>query len=276
MVYNNRDYPHPVLGVNDSVEGQFNVRLSIKPGKDTIRIEPIYNIDNIDIKELVEDQKAEFICQVYCNSTMYREIFKFSNAISKPIAIPTIRLRDEVELHFFVCASNDIPNYTNSKSHVDYGANSFYLNKGDFLAYGGKAIFNANKRPEELKSISSFMQIEQYDQQNGPIKNFYDGSKIIVQLPKSDFEKYLEVAGNKYSEQLLHSSVVLPALMDAIDKVNNEGEEFGDNTWFKILSKLLEENGDGNNSPLIAGQRILDNPLNRTFNTIDSLLYSED
>ena len=274
MVYNNRDYPHPVLGLNNSVDGEFNVHLSIKAGKDSIRIEPIFDLDNDYIGKLIVDQKAEFVFQVYCRSTMYREIFKSSNAISEPTVIPTVRLRDEVEIHFFVCASKDISNYNNPRFHEDYDNIEFYLNKGDFLAYGGKAIFNANKTPEELRSVSSFMQIERYNKQNGPIKNFYDGSKIIIQLSQSDFEKYIEVAGNKYSEQLLHSSVVLPALMDAIDKVNNSGEEFNENSWFRILSHLLFETGDGNNTPLIAGQKILDNPINRTFKTIDSLLYS--
>ena len=76
MVYNNREYPHPVLGVDDSISGRFDIHLSVKAGKDTIRIEPIFNLENECIARLIQDKKALFATQVYCRSTMYRSLFK--------------------------------------------------------------------------------------------------------------------------------------------------------------------------------------------------------
>lgn len=275
MVYNNRDYPHPVMGVMNNVGGELDIHLNVKAGKDTIRLESIYHLDNDDLKSLIEEEKACYTVQVYCRSTMYRQVFKSNKSISEQIVIQAYKLRDQVELDFFICASEDLEKYCNSRAHKDYDNASFSIAKGDILAYGGHGLFYANKTPEELKAVSSFMQIDRYDVNNGPIQNFYDGDKIIIRLSKNDYEKYIEVAGNQYSEQLLHSAVVLPALMDAINKTNTS-TEFEECSWFQILKKLIEEQSKGNDNPLFAGQKILDNPLNRTFKTIDNLLYQED
>jgi hypothetical protein len=276
MVYNNREYPHPVLGIEDAIEGKFNVHLSVKAGKDTIRIEPVFDLENDDINSMIQNKQAQFATQIYCRSTMYRSIFKSESSIQQKIVIPTSDLRNEVQLDFFVCAATDIQSYCNSKAHPDYGDISFQLNKGEILAYGGHGVFHANKSPEELKAISSFMQIERTEKDSGPIQNSYHGEKIVVQLSKNDYEKYRDIAGNQYAEQLLHSSVVLPALMDAIEQTKEPSSEFTDNSWYKILQALVAEKGKGNDNALYAGQKILDNPINRAFKTIDNLIYNED
>lgn len=38
MLYNNREYPHPVLGLGDAVNGEFKTHLNVKAGKQTIKI----------------------------------------------------------------------------------------------------------------------------------------------------------------------------------------------------------------------------------------------
>ncbi|MDC7993539.1 hypothetical protein [Altibacter sp. HG106] len=275
MVYNNREYPHPVLGIENAIKGKFNVHLSVKAGKDTIKIEPVFDLENMDIISMIQNGQALFATQVYCRSTMYRSLFKSESSVQQKIIIPTKELRNEVQLDFFVCAAKDIKDYCNSQAHADYNGVYFQLGKGEILAYGGQGVFHANKTPEELKAISSFMQIEKTEKENGPIQNSYHGEKIIVQLSKNDYEKYRDIAGHQYAEQLLHSSVVLPALMDAIEIVKDPTSEFSDNSWFKILQSLVEEKSKGNDNALFSGQKILDNPLNRTFKTIDNLVYNE-
>jgi hypothetical protein len=275
MVYNNREYPHPVLGIEDSVLGSFKVHLSVKTGNDII-IEPVYELVNDDLNTLLVENKVEFVTQVYCRSTMYRTNYRTTKSISDKIIIPANELRNEVELDFFICASIDLVSYRNSQAHSDYDNSSFNISKGEILAYGGHGVFHANKTPLELKAISSFMQIDKYDKDNGPIQNFYDGEKIIIRLSINDYNKYLEIAGNQNVEQLLHSGVVLPALMDAIGQVNGASDEFAENNWYKILQGLIDEKSNGNDNPLHVGQKILDYPLNRAFKTIDELIFRED
>lgn len=172
MLYNNREYPHPVLGVGDAVEGQFITHLSIKAGKKAIIIEPVFHLTNHDLNTLITENLAVFAIQIYCRATMFRQLFKSNDAIPKHISIPTPELRESVELDFFICANDNISDYTNSSWHPDFNGFSFPVEKGDILAYGGKGVFNANKTPEELRAISAFMNIDKYDKENGPIVNY--------------------------------------------------------------------------------------------------------
>ncbi len=278
MIYNNREYPHPVLGIgigdDASVGGLFNVHLSIKAGRETIRIEPVFKMDNKYINNLINEGKATFATQIYCRATMFRELRKSQNTIPETIVIPTPKLREEVEIDFFVCANEHLPDYTNSQSHSDYSSFTFNIEKGEILAYGGKGVFNANKTPEELKAVSAFMNIDKDNKENGPIHNFYDGPKITILLSENDYLKYQDIKINEFAIQVLHSGVVLPALMEAVEKVLDQDDEFADKRWYQIVEKLIQEKGDA--GTLITSQRILDNPVNRSFNTIEKLLHYGD
>ncbi len=274
MLYNNREYPHPVLGIGDSVAGEFKVHLSVKAGRETVKIESVFELGNADLNKLIEDGKAVFATQIYCRGTMYRNIINSKTAIAKQFIIPTSKLRDQVEVDFFVCAEEMIPSYTNSASHSDYNGYSFSIEKGDILAYGGKGIFNANKTPEELKAISAFMNVDKYENENGPFYNFYDGDKITIRLSESDYIKYQQIVSNPFISDIVHSSVVLPALMEAIEIINSGSDDYKDKAWYNILDKLIEETKE--DVLLKVGQKILANPINRAFNTIKQMIEFED
>lgn len=214
-----------------------------------------------------------FVTQIYCRATMFREMIKSDTSVSKPIVIPTPKLREQVEVDFFVCANENIPEYTNSASHSDYSGFSFPVEKGELLAYSGKGIFNANKTPEELKAISAFMNIDKHEKENGPIYNFYDGPKITIRLPENDYMKYQKIVSD-YTEDIVHSSVVLPALMDAISEIQSGTVDYSDKDWYGILREMVNEAKEEN--LLKIGQKILDNPVNRAFNTIQKMIEYED
>lgn len=274
MLYNNREYPHPVLGVGDAVNGEFKTHLNVKAGKQTIKIEPVFELDNKDLNSLIEEGKAVFVTQIYCRATMFREMIKSDTSVAKPIVIPTPKLREQVEVDFFVCANENIPEYTNSASHPDYSGFSFPVEKGELLAYSGKGIFNANKTPEELKAISAFMNIDKYEKENGPIYNFYDGSKITIRLPENDYMKYQQIVSNPFVANIVHGAVVLPALMDAVNEIQSGSGEFSDKDWYRILGEMVNDAKQEN--LLKIGQKILDNPVNRAFNTIQKMIEYED
>jgi len=274
MIYNNREYPHPVLGIGDAVAGEFKVHLSVKAGQETVRIEPVFELDNDDLNTVIAEGKAAFAAQVYCRGTMYRDLIKSEKAVAKPVMIPTPKLRDRVEVDFFVCATETIPEYVNSASHSDYSGYTFNIEKGEILAYGGQGVFNANKTPEELKAISAFMNIDKYDKENGPIYNFYDSEKITIRLPENDYLMYQHIVNNPFVANILHSSVVLPALMDAIDVLQSGTGDYSERSWHRILEKMVEETKQDNLMKI--GQKILDNPVNRAFRTVQKMIEYED
>jgi hypothetical protein len=274
LIYNNRNYPYPVLGVNEDINGEFQVHLSVDADKDYIKVKPTFLLNNNTLKNIIDGKKALFATQVYCRATMFRTMFKSESSKPDPILIETPKLREEVELHFFICANKKIVTYKNDDFHEDYQGFSFDIDRGDILGYGGKGTFNASKAPEELRAVSSFMNIDKHNHNHNYAYNNYDSAKITILLSEKDYHAYQEIAANPSTTDILHSSVVLPALIEAIHEIELGKDDYSENAWFKILKSLIEETKETN--LLKIAQKILDNPINRSFSTIKRIINIED
>lgn len=271
MFYNNRQYPHPVLGVGDDVSGSIEVELRVSSTGKEIEISPSYKIENGRLLDMIEKEQALFVSHLYCRGTMYREVFKSNRSISDPIRIASSRLKGEVEIDFFICANQTVASYKNSEFHPDYAGHSFSIDKGDILAYAGKGKFHANKSPEELKSVSAIMNISSTEKSGHPMYNDYTGDKITIMLCQEDYENYQIVKRNTIWTNILLSCIVLPALIESLYYTSStEARDYSDKHWFKVLSEIKQKSKD--DSELKMAQRILELPNNRSFNTIKQLI----
>jgi len=275
MKYNNRLYPHPVLGILDDVEGEFSCTLSVESNREFIILKPTFNISNFDIELLIKEGKAIICSHIYCRGTLFRKNWIIKDLVSDEIKIISDDLNGETEVDFFICAGINLPNYRNAGANSIFNNQEFDIEKGDILAYGGKGKFFANKSPEELKAVSSIMRIKKGNKKNGPFFNEYDDKFIVVHLSETDYESYQDLKSNKNFINILHTSIVLPSLLEAaffIDSEESGAEVFKESEWYKILNKSLVEIKKGN-SFLEKIQYILDLPLNREFLSIDNLEF---
>lgn len=271
MKYNNRLYPHPVLGIADDINGIFSCNLSVESDKDVIVLKPAFNLDNHDLEELVKTSYAKLCIHVYCRGTMFRESYEIKDIVSDEIKINASDLNGETEVDFLICSNKEVPDYKNSKANLIYGQNKFQIEKGDILAYGGKGKFFANKSPEQLKAVSSIMKIKKGNFRNGPFYNEYSDKFITVCLSETDYNFYYEFKENKKFINILHASIVIPSLMEAVYfmKESDAGsKEFEESEWFKIInSNLYTIKG---NTVLEKIQEMLDLPLNREFLSLEN------
>jgi hypothetical protein len=271
MNYNSRCYPHPILGVVnnfiiDPNKENYKPSLIVSSDFRKIKLEVTFKLDNEELLKIVQKGMAEFCIQLYCKSTMFRQSYSTKRQ-NEVFEINASQLRDDVEVDFFVCASENIPNYTNKQFSPVYGKSSFDIEIGDFLAFGGSTIFFAHKSPEELKNISSFMNIDTANKDNVPMYNDYDGDKITIILSQEDYEKYQIIKKENLFVGTLHSSLVLPALAEAIRFCKSQnGTDYKDKKWYILLMKLIEKNES--DDPLLSAQKILDLPVNRSFESL--------
>ena len=271
MRYNNRLFPHPVLGIEDDISGEFSVELIYRSDKDFITLSPTFKLQEEVLRQLIDDGKAYFLIQVYCRSTMYREVFKTKSVLPDPITIPSLRLRRDVEVHFFICAFQTIDKFFSKNFNTEYNDSHFAIDRSDILAYGGKAKFTANKSPEELKSISSLIRVRNSQKATHPMWNEYDGEKIDIMLCEDDYNSYQFVLKNRIFHNLLHCSIVLPALIDALYFIDtNEAKDFEDRRWFKSLREIKSKSKVADCFQI--AQNILDQPSDRTFGTMLTLM----
>lgn len=271
MNYNGRSYPYPVLGIDDNYIGDenkdtFKPELVVSSDYRKIKLDITYQLKNDELLKLIYHEKAVFCAQLYCRSTMFRQ--SFLNKKQKDIIeIKSSLLRDEVDVDFFICASEDILDYKNSMFNTEFAGVSFEIEKGDLLAFGGSTTFFANKSPEELKSISSFMSIDTENKTEVPMYNDYDSDKITIILSQEDYDSYQFIKKEILLTSTLHSSVVLPALAEAIRFLNSdEGNDYKNRRWHELLSRLIDKHPT--DDPLQSAQKILDLPVNRSFSTL--------
>lgn len=271
MKYNNRIFPHPVLGIEDDIDGNFEVRLRVSSDHKKISVTPSFILSNESLEELVKKKEAAFVTQIYCRGTLFRKTYKTTESMPSPILIDSTKLNDKVEVDFFICADNSIENYKNDSASKDYQGYTFTIERGDILALGGSGNFYANKSPEELKSVSAFMNIDTSGDKNKPMYNHYDGNKITIMLSQDDYDQYQLIKLNPYYTNTLHSSVVLPALIETLRFMDSDSaSDYKEYKWFTLLSNLKDEH-EGVDLLQIA-QQILSLPVNRSFTRLTQLM----
>ena len=267
MRYNNRLYPHPVLGIEDDIKGEFLTELQYKSDKQNIYLTPSFRLTEINLSNCILKAQALFIIHVYCRATMYREVFSSSQLIGTEIIIPANKLKGDVEADFFICAMKEIQKYSSANFNAEYGNSNFEIDRSDILAYGGKAKFVANKSPEELKSISSLIRIKNSGESLKPMYNEYESEKIEITLCQEDYDRYQLSVRNKEWHSIIHSGVVLPALIDALYFIEkDEAEAYSSRRWYRALNEIKTKSKIQDCFQI--AQNILDKPLDRTFETL--------
>ncbi len=268
MKFRNRLYPYPVFGINNT--STFRAELSVECTIESIILNVSNKLSEEELLALFKKNEIIYVTHIYCRSTFFRESY-VSNKPLKEIKIESARLNDLVEVDFSICANKSITNYNLSSFDDDFSEYNFEIEKGDILAYAGTATFFAKKSPHELKAISAFMQIDTDGKSKNPFRNDYEGDKITIYLSKEDYAMYQNLKSESFLKNTLHSSIVLPALSEAIRVVKENNSELSQYKWHVILNNLMISYD--HESPLIIAQNILDLPVNRAFNTLYSYAF---
>ena len=158
--------------------------------------------------------------------------------------------------------------------HLYYIGYTFNLYQENILAYFGEFHFNADILYERLKAVSQILVVRPKKDVDLVNVNLEE-SKITVEIPEDDYEKF---AGNYSDEKyipIIHSSIVLNSLLVALYNI----EKYKDKFWAEAIMYRIENEKDTfqnlginelENVPEIA-QRLLGKPLNRLFTGLDNL-----
>jgi len=277
MKIKNLSLPHPVLGVHDDVRGAYATQLLVQLTAEKVTLAIDHKLDNESIQGLLSSGKASFVVEVNCPKTFYRNVF-LANANQQTIVIPSFHLLDKVDLDFFIVVTEDIGNYSIAEAHEDYKDYFFSLSKGDVIAGGSHANFIAEKSWLALKSVSSFMDIQKYDEYKGPIKIDLSSDKIIIKMSENDYERYHATWNKTYFGPIFHSAIVLPALIYALSQmIEDGGDNYGDRKWYQFLDYRIKNEEafknivfDQSNIVQVA-QIFLDDPMDRTLSSLEKI-----
>jgi len=283
MNFNNISFPHPVLGVTNDVSSEIKMietnDVSINPKSHSYEIKVKYTFDDEELKQMVQQGQAEFICEATCSNTLYREIIRSEKPKIK-FEIPRKKVKGRVEFICFLVAKQNVESYLNENFHSDYNGFTFDIEQGEILAYFGDFSFNADIKYEKLKAVSSFMEIVPNEELTYTYVDLKK-SKIEIQLPVETYKLYQSdfICQEVRFAPIFHSSIVLNALLTALYNF----EEHKDYLWAKVIDYRLKNEkqfkdvnfDEKENIPEIA-QMLLGNPFKRLLEGLNVIVESEN
>jgi len=129
-------FPHPVLGNEDDISGEFNVAFEVVRNQDRkIAFENIIvEVTNEYVKKLIDEGNAITLIKIYCSSTLTTWIYKAANRFE----INEDDVVNKIEVQVFIVTKSAITNYSDSTFNPQYGGEIFSLDKNEIIGISGK------------------------------------------------------------------------------------------------------------------------------------------
>jgi hypothetical protein len=265
MKAKNISYPYPVLGNEDDVEGSFDVSFKHVLRRDEVVLNATFKLKNKSLEKLVKEKKAAFTVEVECPGTFFRKSFSTFEHDARFILGSGI-VREHVSAAFYVRAITSLPKYKIDGSHPDYEGFSLDIGAGDVLALGGYTSFIAEKDFDPMRpAVSSLIAIKPGSHAVGPMNIDYSQDKILIKLSELDYKNYGIVVKKNHPGMagVLHASIVLPVLAEAIKLVHDRDAETQTTHWHKRLEIIVRQQELPADDALLAAQKLLRSPLER-------------
>jgi hypothetical protein len=202
--------------------------------------------------------------------------------------IPATAIDGRVEVSSFILALDDLPRYSNTGFHADYGGLSFTVRKGDTLAVAPDQTFIAEKKTDPLRKIPSIFVVVPNEADDSPAMDIdTSGHKVVVKLSRANYEAYAFLKQAQPLHSNLNSMIVIPALIAVLEDVKRAGTtsdglaELESRRWYSTLSRRLKDLGVAptepdsftDSSPALA-HRLIGEPLTDGLKTLRS--YEEN
>lgn len=255
MFTDNYSFPHPVLGLGNDIEGDFNcsIKLSRNDTHRTLKFHSVnYEISNSYFENLVNDGTAGVLFKVYCSSTY--KTWTFLNP-GESFEINENDLANKVEIEALIISTTEINDYHDETFNEQFEQTTFSIRPKEVIAVSGKSTLKIEKVNEKLGlgNIFSFKQIEF----NKPVEFSYTQDKIFIMCPVDESGNYPPNALFKMTPWTAYSLFIVPALQGAFRFIKEERSLAESYEWFLVVSNLLPED-QWNSDPFISAQILLD------------------
>lgn len=255
-------FPYPILNSDgEDIDGTFDVDVDFDLGVvGFYMLDCKFKLQNAYFENLIKTQQAVYTVEVECASTNYRETFLTTDE-TFPIKLSYDDVRGLVDIRFYICASKDIPNYKPIGMNADiYGDDSFEIKKGEIIATHARTSFIADPKYDSLNApIRSFVKLKQTTAKSGEMLVDCEGDFIEIELSKDDHKLYNDI--HTRSPELVHSCIVLPVLVDVLHDI----DKYSGYVWADKIKQICLDRGIDIDNPIIAAQKLLGLPINRTF-----------
>ena len=249
MEIKNRLFPYPVLceDTDDYQAGSFFVAMDVtSQDMNSITLSFGIHLDNIGLKSLISQGRAEFIIHIECPSTAFRTVLRtFSDR--ETYRISSNRVNGEITFLGMIVAKERIESYRNDTLNSDYSDAELKFPKGAILAYHNMPKLIILKYNEELSQEDSFFSIvseKRLDQnEQKPVHFELEQDRIKVFVDPEVYSAYILYQNNQAMQPLMLSVLVMPALTFMMEELRKDYTPFMGDRWFIQISKIYKGQG---------------------------------
>lgn len=215
MQIGNKLFPYPTIN-NRNLRSCFKeTKYSFKSndyndGKDYVLEDACIEINNENIKRMIEKNLLGVGLIIECSATVYRKMFEV-NIQPQTLKIPIDDLRDKVEISCYIYAKKDIDNFNDNDFLEDYNGYSFKIDKNDIIAIDDGYTIVIDYDESIDKKVSSIFQIIR-DKSADCMRIEKKAKKIVISLPEEEFTYYDNLRKNDNFQNIFFSMIAIPAL----------------------------------------------------------------
>mgnify|MGYP001194186654 CR=1 FL=1 len=249
-------FPHPVLGNEDDISGEFNISLEVNRGdnRKIIFENIVVDITNPYIKQQIDSGLANWFMKIYCSSTLSTWMFEAKDKFE----INEDDLINKADIQVFIITKSDIPNYSDSTFNHQYGSEVFSLNKSEVIGISGKVSVFVPKVNEKL-GLGNIFKFN-YHEKEKPIEFEHHHDKIFINYPMTKKGEHPPNMLFSTFPWTAFNIFIVPALSEALRRIEDDLEEASRWEWFSVVDQLLpEDERTGDN--FADSQRILQKEL---------------
>ena len=239
------NYPYPILRANpvDYKSSIFIVDIKKDTQKNGYNLKIAYEVNNNQIKELIDKHILAYAIQLQCISTWYRDLI-ISDSDIQDIFIPSDMVHERVDLCPCIIATEKIENFTIDDFTEDYDGIPYEINKGEVVAIGERQKFDAIYKNDIIKKGDPIVHFVNDDEAT-VLYCEWEYDTIRIHLPKEQFRKYNEVGKNEpWKVPMLNAIYVVPVIVQGIyeiyqDEVAGRPTTLERYSWYKTLKVLI-------------------------------------
>lgn len=276
MNLNNITFPYPVLGsFDDILPAPKEPDVELSQDKSDYHFIVKLSYQNQEIEDLVNEDYADYVCEVSCDTTKYRRCFT-GKSLEFQINIPRKNVAGRINFACTITLKKPLFNYTNSGFHADYSGHTFDMEPGDLLGILGQFYYIADIKYDKLKAVGAFMEINETD--SDLPSTILDRDKIELKLPTKLYKQYRDNPSINRKADILHASIVLNSLTYALCKIDEyQNKKWAETIFYRIdtedeLSEFRDQEPEEWRIDKLV-QLLLGKPYERLF---DSLINEQN
>jgi hypothetical protein len=263
----NTRFPHPVLGLDtgDFIIGDFHVAIEVKENfsTGTVTLEHTITLTEPAIHALIENNHASVGCIIKCSDTFFNELRPMAWSTGKT-DFSSGQLLNRVTIRPIIWLKTDLHDWNPGTIHPEFDP-PISLNNGDIIAVGEELRISVGQaKLSPIESIFELVKLETVP--DGELIVDMMGNRISLFVSDKTFQTLSELRLQSSWQELLMSSIYMPAVMEVLDALSHDNQAYDSLRWYQPFLAKCDAKGvriEPNMSILKAAQILLEFPIAR-------------